>query len=115
MEMFLKEERDKYEIGEKIRYKRTALGLSQDELADRLGTDGNSVSRHENGTREMKVTVFCQYAQALDADASELLPDRLLKKPRGKQAELLKETEGLSDGDLEILLMMARRMRSQAS
>ena len=56
MQLSLKNEHDKYEIGEKIREKRTALGLSQDELADLIGSDGNSISRHENGSREMKIS-----------------------------------------------------------
>ena len=56
MQLSLKNDNDKYEIGGKIRERRTALGLSQDELADMVGTDGNSISRHENGTREMKIS-----------------------------------------------------------
>ena len=115
MQLSLKNEHDKYEIGEKIREKRTALGLSQDELADMVGTDGNSVSRHENGSREMKISQFCQYAEALSASAAELLPERLSKKPEGKYAELVSTAADLSEGDLEILLLMAKRMKAQAS
>ena len=88
MQLSLKNDNDKYEIGGKIRERRTALGLSQDELADMVGTDGNSISRHENGTREMKISQFCQ---------------------------LVDTAAGLSEGDLEILLLMARRMKMQAS
>lgn len=115
MQLSLKNDNDKYEIGNKIREQRTALGLSQDELADMVGTDGNSVSRHENGTREMKISVFCQYADALSANPADLLPERLSKKPEGKYAELVDTAAGLSEGDLEILLLMAKRMKAQAS
>lgn len=115
MQLSLKNDNDKYEIGNKIRERRTALGFSQDELADMVGTDGNSVSRHENGTREMKISVFCQYADALSASPADLMPERLSKKSEGKYAELIDTAEGLSDSDLEILLIMAKRMKAQAS
>ena len=113
MHLSLKNDNDKYEIGNKIREKRTALGLSQDELADMIGSDGNSISRHENGSREMKVSQFCQYVDALSVSPSDLLPERLSRRPEGKYAELLYTAAGLSEDDLEILLLMARRMKAQ--
>lgn len=115
MDVILKNKNDKYEIGNKIRERRTALGLSQDEVADMMGTDGNSISRHENGTREMKVSQFCQYASALSVNPAELLPERLVKKPEGKYAKLMAAAQGLSDKDLEILLMMAERMKGEGA
>ena len=115
MNLSLRNENDKYETGEKIRRKRMALGLSQDELADRLGTDGNSVSRHENGTREMKLSVFCQYAEALRTDPSELLPDRLSAHRQGSLARLTAAAADLSEQDLALLLMMAERMKTGTS
>ena len=111
MQLSLKNDNDKYEIGNKIRERRTALGLSQDELADLVGTDGNSVSRHENGTREMKISVFCQYADALCDDPADLLPDRLTKKPKGTYEKLMETASGLSEEDLKVLLVLAERLK----
>ncbi len=111
MELSLKNDNDIYEIGNKIRDRREALGLSQDELADRIGTDKNSVSRHENGTREMKIAVFCQYADALSTDPDSLLPERLLKKPERNYEKLLDVASGLSEEDLGLLIQMAVRMK----
>lgn len=38
-------------IGEKIRIRRKEKGLTQQELADRVGCSLNTISRYENGTR----------------------------------------------------------------
>ena len=106
-------EQDKYEIGEKIRNRRDELGLSQDQLADIVGTSRKAVSRHENGENEMGITSFTQYADALETDPVKLLPDRFQnkEKPTGKQKQLLEMTASLCDADLEILVAMAVRMR----
>lgn len=111
MKLSLKNDNDKFEIGNKIRDRRVALSLSQDDLADRMGTDGNSVSRHENGSREMKVSVFCQYAEALSANPSDLLPDRLSKKPKGAYTKLMEVASTLPERDLNLLIQMAERMK----
>ena len=106
-------EQDKYEIGEKIRNQREELGLSQDQLADIVGTSRKAVSRYETGDREMGITFFTQYADALETDPMKLLPNRFQnkEKPTEKQKELLEMTAGLCDADLEILIAMAARMK----
>lgn len=101
-----------YEIGQNIRARRKALGLSQDDLADRLGTDRNAISRHENGSREMGIIAFCDYTEALMANPSDLLPERVRPKLEGTYAELMETAAGLSEGDLAILLSMAKRLKN---
>lgn len=107
-------EKDKeiYEIGQKIRARRRALNLSQDQLANRMGIDRNIISRHENGSREMLISSFCDYAEELKVNPSELLPDRVRRKPEGMFADLMETAAGLSDCDLELLLAMAKRMKN---
>ena len=69
-------ENDAYEIGQKIRARREALGLSQDDLADRMGTSRVAVSRHENGSNEMSICTLCLYADAPETTLQQLSPDR---------------------------------------
>ncbi len=69
-------ENDAYDIGQKIRARREELGLSQDDLADRMGTNRVAVSRHENGINEMSICTLCQYADALETTIQQLSPDR---------------------------------------
>lgn len=111
MKLSLKNDNDKYEIGNKIRERRVALGLSQDNVADLMGTDKNTVSRHENGTREMGISVFCQYVDALEDNPANLLPNRLSKKADGNYEKLMDLASGLSESDLQILIQMAERMK----
>ena len=67
---------DTCEIGQKIRARREELGLSQDDLADRMGTSRVAVSRHENGINEMSICTLCQYADALETTLQQLSPER---------------------------------------
>ncbi len=109
----LKNKQDKYEIGNRIRDRRIALGLSQDELANRLGIGSRDIiSRYENGTREMKISAFCQYVEALESNPVDLLPARLTGKASDTYTELMETIAGLPDNDLEILLSMAKIMKS---
>jgi len=43
------------EIGERIKKKRRALGISQEKLAERLGVTYQQVQRYENGTNKLNV------------------------------------------------------------
>ncbi len=44
---------DLVETGEKIRALRISRGMSQEQLAELLGVNKNSISRYENGQMEM--------------------------------------------------------------
>ena len=112
MRLVSRDANDVYEIGNKIREAREALGMSQDDLADVMGTSRKSVSRHETGEQEMKITAFFQYYDALNARPEQLLPDRLLMNSNPSLEErLLKAAKGLSESNLEVLIMVAERMK----
>ena len=49
---------DLVETGDKIRMIRETLGLSQDELAERMGLCKNSIYRYEKGIAPMKLDIF---------------------------------------------------------
>ena len=55
--------------------RRRAIGCSQTELAIRLGTHQQFVSRYETGERRLDVVEFCDVAAALQLDAAVLLGD----------------------------------------
>ena len=112
MELVSKRENDKFEIGNRIRIRREACGLSQDNLADIMGTSGRAISRHEGGASEMGIGSFFHYADSLHCAPSDLMPMRYqVAEPSGKQVELMNAIKDLSDADIEILLVMARRMQ----
>ncbi len=109
-------ENDAYEIGQKIRIRREALGLSQDDLADRMGTNRNMVSRHENGKNEMSICTLIQYAEALQTTPQQLYPDRLKQDTESERlAPISRILTQLSDSSLQILCSLAEHLRSQES
>lgn len=52
---------------------RKAAGVTQVELAERLGRPQSFVSKVERGERRLDVIEFCQVAEALGRDPAEML------------------------------------------
>ena len=76
--------------------------------------DRKTVSRYEQGEREMGISTFIQIAEALDMSPSELLPERLTRKPacNGKLEALRILSESLPEDDVDLLISLAMRMLS---
>lgn len=71
------EERRRYErFGSLLTKERRAAGLSQTEVAERLGRPQTYVSKSERGTRRMDVIEFLEMAVVVGFDACSFL-DRL--------------------------------------
>jgi transcriptional regulator with XRE-family HTH domain len=62
------------QVGERIRELRAEKGLSQADLARKLGVSPVTVYRWEGGTREISLTMLGQVAAVLDAELSEFFP-----------------------------------------
>ena len=56
-----------------IHERRKELGLTQEELAERVGTTKQVVSKYENGQRSPKVVMANAFADALETTLDELL------------------------------------------
>ena len=106
---------DCVDVGNRIREIREAQGLSQDVLADRLGTSRKQVSRHENGETEMGISAYFQYAEALGVDANALAPERSNCKITPLQWRLLTLTQDMCETDMNTVLMVAKRFHSYQS
>ena len=66
-------------FGKNIQRKRTQLGLTQDELAERLGIGQQSLSRIERGTMAPKFERLQDIASVLHCPVSELFVDDATK------------------------------------
>ena len=114
MRLVLRNEKDIEEIGENIRLAREAQGMSQDDLADIVGTSRKAISRYENGYSEMGIATFIQYADALKKRPEQLLPTRMCEWAEQTQADELKDiAETLSEDDFNMLLMMAKHLKNR--
>lgn len=71
---------DIQEVGKRIKARRTALGLTQPELATRMGTENNApyISEIENGKRDLSITTLGRFAIALECGTADLLPQKLM-------------------------------------
>ena len=65
-------------VGERVRRRRRALGVSQEQLADKLGLTFQQVQKYERGANRVSASKLYQIAAALQASISyffEGLPD----------------------------------------
>jgi len=68
-------------VGENIRARRKALGLSQEELSKAVGLKRPSLSNIEKGRQNVLLHTLCEIAETLDTDANSLLPERPRSEP----------------------------------
>ncbi len=64
---------DYYAIGQRIRKIRKAMGLSQEQLAERVGISVTHMSHIETGNTKLSLEVFAAITSSLDCRADELL------------------------------------------
>jgi len=64
---------DYYEIGQRIRKIRKAKGMSQEQLAEKVGISVTHMSHIETGNTKLSLEVFASISQSLCAGADELL------------------------------------------
>ena len=81
------------DIGNRICQRREMLGMSGTELALRADISASTLSKIENGRRNIGVETLCAVAKALEVPLSFLQPKELDK--RGKAAPGLKAVETL--------------------
>ena len=60
-------------IGERIKEIREEVGLTQEELGNRLGVTGVTIMRYEKGTRQPRIEQLEAIAEALDVSVTSLL------------------------------------------
>lgn len=61
------------ELGEKIKELRTERGLSQKQLADKIGVATNTISQYESGKSKTSIDVLASLAIELDTTTDFLL------------------------------------------
>lgn len=68
-------------LGEQIKRLRNSRGITQEELADRIGKGKSVIAKYERGNVNLRIGVLAQVAQALDCKFEIILtPFEHLKK-----------------------------------
>lgn len=65
------EERFKIILGEWLREKREKAGITQEEIAQRLGVSKQSIHYYEKGTNMMTAKAFVTYCRIVGADPND--------------------------------------------
>ena len=93
---------DYYMIGQKIRKFRKGCGLSQEQLAEKVGISTTHLSHIETGNTKLSLPVFVDIAEALSVQTDELLYDTPSINLSTK-AEILNVLDSRSTQDFYIL------------
>lgn len=60
-------------VGERIKMLRTELGLSQKDLAVKVGVAQNTIAQYEKGTSKLSIEVLFYLALALETTSDDIL------------------------------------------
>ena len=67
--------KEKYSLGQKIRYRRKELKLSQEELAERLSVTRQMITNYERDCVDIKMSVFLEIAAVLEVSPAWFFSD----------------------------------------
>lgn len=108
------------DIGILIKQKRKAAGLTQEELAKKIGCATITIRQYESGKREPSIIVLGKLANALDVDIFDLIPeDPEITTTSSLSQDQIDAIETLSGGDevlkavLTIFAILPREMGVQ--
>lgn len=92
-----------YEIGQKIRKYRKALGLSQEELAEKVNISVTHMSHIETGNTKLSLPVFYDITTALGVSADSLLFDESRIDRNKITADISHSLEKCTSNELKII------------
>lgn len=77
MDSFANDYSERYRaIGSNIHMVRVAAGISQTELANRVGSNKSAISRYENGLQKPSLDTLMRVADALGVDVVDFLKEK---------------------------------------
>ncbi|MCC8094209.1 MAG: helix-turn-helix domain-containing protein [Tannerellaceae bacterium] len=71
--------RDLYETGNRVMEIRTASNLTQEQLAEKMGVAGNTISRIETGVSAMRIDTLFRLCDELHVTPDMFCPERFYK------------------------------------
>ncbi len=94
-------------IYERIKHLRISLGMSQSELAQRVGYEGKSaISKVENGERDISQSMIIKYAEALNVTPAYLLTGEDVNETDGQNDKPLVSDSRFSKQDSELVFAL---------
>lgn len=94
------------DLGKRIRSKREAKHLTQEELGEKIGVSGAFIGMIERAEREPSLEVFIGIANELNATADELLSGVIAECSNARLATYSKRIAVMNNADVERLFAM---------
>lgn len=90
-------------IGNNIKLYRNKKGLTQKQLAEKIGTTDSAITRYESNSREPSIEIITKIAKALNISINELLDDKVVSNDIGSKIISAKIFRKLDDEQLSKL------------
>lgn len=103
---------DYYQIGQRIRKTRKAMGLSQEELASKAEISLTHMSHIETGNTKLSLPVLVALAQAMEVSCDTLLFDEPPANRTSAEEQLQTVLADCSARELHVLADMSRTAKS---
>ena len=95
-------------VSEKIQEARSKAGLTQQQLADAIGTTMQNISQYERGIRTPKIKALQKIADALGVPVAEFLDEELTSMTTGERIRKARLRAGVTQEQLAALLGVDR-------
>ena len=94
---------DYYEIGQRIRKCRKAYGLSQEDLAEKVGISTTHMSHIETGNTKLSLPVLADLSAALNTSADEFLFGEVGRNREGSVQRIAELLDGCDPSEICII------------
>lgn len=94
---------DYYAIGQRIRKVRKARGLSQEELAEKVGISTTHMSHIETGNTKLSLAVFVELASSLGVRTDDLLSDNSPNTRSASIDAIIRTLDSCSTQEIKII------------
>ena len=101
---------DYYQLGQQIRKYRKVHGMSQEQLAEKIGISVTHMSHIETGNTKLSLQVFVDITRALDISADDLLSVSTPAR-RDQYADILAVLDTCGVQEVKILTDMVKSIK----
>ena len=101
-----------YEIGQRIRKIRKAHGLSQEELAEKIGISTTHMSHIETGNTKLSLPVLVSIASVLEVQTNDLLFEQVNASRSNALNEITGSLDNCSSQELKIIQDIVRATKT---
>lgn len=100
-------------IGQRMKQRRSSLGMTQDNLAELLGVSVGYISQVERGATRVNLETLSNIAMLLQCDLTQLLADVVPQRQGYLSFELQQLTGEMNETQLNLLVDIAKTLKQR--